>query len=370
MSNRDMPMDFLPLPQEIKCSAGSWRTPDKSLKVSVRGVPAADVSRLMRIAAKLGAVEQCDSAATADLILELDSALELPTAVRPDALDQAYLLEVGADRIRARSRSPQGLYYALLTLQQMLRDAEIPCCRIWDWPDLPFRVLHIISESNLPKFEELLQLIDRLASWKYNALVFEYDDRFSFEKYPVLNHPAALSKDQIKTMLAFAADRYLEIIPSLDSLGHAQAYLKHAEFQHLAEIPGNQDELCPSNPETLRFIKELWTEVLAAHPGARYASITGDEVFRLGKFCPACEKYARAGKLSELYTNYYSDLGRWIVKHGLRPIMWDDMIAAHPEELQRLPKETIFANWNYSGHPEGAQGQALYMRGAGDFFPG
>ena len=370
MNNCDMAVDFLPLPQEIKRSAGSWRAPDGSLKLSIRGVSATDVSRLMRIAEKIGAVKPCNSAADADLVLELDSALNLPSTVRPEVLDQAYLLEVGTDRILARAHSPQGLFYALLTLQQMLRNAEIPCCRIRDWPDLPFRGLHITGKGSLPKFEELLQMIDRIGSWKYNALVFEYDDRFSFEKYPVLNHPAALSRDQIKTMLEFAADRYLEIIPSLDSLGHASAYLKHDEFQHLAEIPGNQEELCPSNPETLRFIKSLWEEVLAAHPEARYASITGDEVFRLGKFCPACEKYARAGKLSELYTNYYSDLGRWIVEHGRRPIMWDDMIAIHPEELQRLPKETVFANWNYSGHPEGTQGLALFLRGAGDFFPG
>ncbi len=370
MTDRDMPVDLLPLPQEIERRSGSWRAPNGCIKLYVLGVAAPDAVRLMRAAEALGAVEQCESPTAANLAVELNPALDLPAAVRPDALDQAYLLEVETNQIRARARSPRGLYYALLTLRQMNRGAEIPCCRIRDWPDLPFRGLHITGAGNLPKFEEILQLIDRLGTWKYNALVFEYDDRFAFERYPVLNHPAALSKDQIREMRGFAADRYLEIIPSLDSLGHAQAYLKHPEFQHLAEVPGNPQELCPSNPETLRFIKSLWEEVLAAHPGARYASITGDEVFRLGRFCPACDKYARAGKLSELYANYYADLGSWIVEHGARPVMWSDMIIMHPEDLQRLPRETVFADWNYSGHPEGAQGQALFLRGAGEFHPG
>ncbi|MGI6088289.1 MAG: glycoside hydrolase family 20 zincin-like fold domain-containing protein, partial [Kiritimatiellia bacterium] len=124
MNNCDMAVDFLPLPQEIKRSSGSWRAPDGALKLSIRGVSGTDLNRLTRIAEKIGAVKQSNSAADADLVLELDTALNLPSTVRPEVLDQAYLLEVGANRVLARARSPQGLYYALLTLQQMLRNAE------------------------------------------------------------------------------------------------------------------------------------------------------------------------------------------------------------------------------------------------------
>ena len=107
-----------------------------------------------------------------------------------------------------------------------------------------------------------------------------------------------------------------------------------------AELPGNPNELCPSNPETLTFIKSLWEEVLAVHQGCEIAHLGGDGVpsgIILSALRPAC-----AGTLGGLYTDYYHALETWFIEQGIRPIA-GDMILMYPETLKRLPHETIFA---------------------------
>ncbi len=363
--------DLIPCPRELTKHDGVFPCGAAPRAACLRGIGAEDAGRLLAAARQVIPDLARTESPSAALVLEIDPALAFPAAARPDVLDQGYALEVTPGGIRARARSARGLYYALRTLGQLPRaGAGIPACAIRDWPDLPFRCLHMPGFGNIPRYDALLKLIETIAGWKYTALLIEYDDRFAFERYPVLNHPAAFSKAQLRDLIAFAAERFIEVVPCLDSLGHANFYLMHKEFQHLAELPGNIWELCPSNPETLVFIKNLWTEVLEVHRGARFAAITGDEVFREGGFCPACGDYAKTGRLSDLYTTYYGDLSRWVLAQGVRPMMWGDMILTHPEAIGRLPREVVFGDWNYSGHAAGTDGRTLYVRGAGEFRPG
>lgn len=364
-------LDLIPYPHEVKIRKGYFSLGGRAAKIIFCGVAEADSARLLGAAERLGAIARVGAVAEADIVLEVSADLKFPALVRHELLEQGYILEVTGSKIRAQARSARGLYYALRTLGQLQREGKgVPVCTIKDWPDLPFRCLHIPGFGNIPRYDEMLNLIEMIADWKYTALMIEYDDRFTFERYPVLNHPAAFSKSNIRDIIDFAAERYIEVVPCLDSLGHANFYLMHKEFQHLAEIPGNICELCPSNPETLVFIKNLWREVLEVHRDCRFAAITGDEVFREGEFCPACNKYAKEGKLSLLYTNYYRDLGNWVLEHGVRPMIWADMIEIYPEEIDRLPRETVFGDWNYSGHRKGAGGLSLFLRGAGEFRQG
>lgn len=305
-----------------------------------------------------------------DITLELDRNLAFPAAARDDVFDQGYKLDIRPEGIHAVARDARGLYYALQTLRQIPQTgAGMPACSICDWPDMPLRIFHIPADRNMPRYNELLKLMDVLAGYKYNTFVMHYRDRFSFERYPILNHPAAFSKDQMRGLIAYAAERFITILPRLDTLGHTDCYLRHKQFQHLAELPGNPRELCPSNPETLTFIKSLWEEVLAVHQDAKIAHVGGDEVFRLGSFCPRCDCHARAGTLARLYTDYYHALGTWLIEQGIRPIIANDIILMHPHELTRLPRATIFCDWHYAGDVV-PMGTRVFIRGAGEYRPG
>jgi len=295
-------------------------------------------------------VAQADST-TATLVLVRDPSLRFPSAARPEVLHEGYALEIGLQQIRLTAREEVGLFRGLQTLRQILRQTvQPPCLNILDWPDLPVRGLHLtLGSGNMPTPAKLRELVVGLARHKLNYLTLEYDDRFPFARHPKLVHPDALTLDDLQGILQVAADNHVEIVPALDSLGHAQAYLRHPAYRHLAEITGNNEEMCPSNPRVLAFIKELWTEILDLHTGCKFAHITGDEVFRLGRFCPKCNRHARNGTLSELYCSYYGDLARWAIERGRRPIIWADMILAHPERLASLPREIVWNDWDYRG---------------------
>lgn len=344
---------LLPQPHQLETTgSGRFRFPEDGLSVALRGLDETATRRCLDALQRQGwQPRRVAASGPAALVLACDPALPKPARCRDDARDEAYVLEVSAEGIALTSVSARGLFHGIQTLVQLRTQApDLPCVRIADWPDMPFRGQHLtLGSGHMPTLPLFKDLIDTLALFKSNTLMLEYDDRFPFERHPVLANPNALTKDEIRELIAYAAGRYIDIIPLLDSLGHAEHYLKHPEYRHLAELPGQTAELCPSNPATLAFIKELWSEILEVHAGCSHAHITGDEVFRLDGFCPACRPHAEAGRLGELYTRYYVDLSRWILERGRRPILWADMAARFPVALAQLPREAVMNDWYYQG---------------------
>ncbi len=266
--------------------------------------------------------------------------------------EESYSLKIKKNFIEIKALTEKGAFYGLHTLRHILNISKnkLREIEIIDWPDLKFRGVHLtLGSGHMPKFENMKSLIEKFASYKINYLIFEYDDRFPWEKHRKIVHPLAFSKQQIEQLIKFAKENFIEIIPLIDSLGHAEYYLKHKEYAHLREVPDRVEEMCPSNPKTLKFIKELWEEVLEVHKDSKYAHITGDEVFRLGRFCSKCERYAKSNKLAQLYTKYYKDLSRWIIKKGKIPMMWGDMLIKYPEDIKNFPKDVLICDWCYFG---------------------
>jgi prepilin-type N-terminal cleavage/methylation domain-containing protein len=266
--------------------------------------------------------------------------------------EQSYTLELNETSATVTAVDEKGAFYALKTLRQILKTgAAQKSLRIEDWPSLKLRGLHLtLGSGHMPKYERFLQIISTMADYKLNSLVIEYDDRFPWRKHPLLVHEDSYSLEELRNLVKFAEDNFIEAIPLLDSLGHAEQYLKHKEYAHLSENPKSTAEMCPQNPGTLAFMKELWEEVLEIHGNSRFAHITGDEVFRIPEgFCPRCGEYARSGRLGELYTNYYGELSRWIIGKGKIPIIWGDMLLKHPDSINAFPKDVVINDWNYKG---------------------
>ncbi len=270
---------------------------------------------------------------------------------------EAYRLSIREDRIEIQAADERGAFYGLKTLRQLLAgETEIRTVEISDWPDLKMRGFHItLGDGFMPTVEHAKEVIENLSNFKLNTLVLEYDDRFPWQKHHAICHRNAYTRAELQSLLQTAVDNFIEVIPLLDSLGHAERYLVHKEYEHLKELPDHISEMCASNPATLQFMQELWSEVLEFHPDARYAHITGDEVFRQGGFCPECQKYADDGTLAKLFTKYYTDLSRWIIAHGKIPIIWGDMLIKYPEDLANFPRDIMINDWWYcgnDGHPE------------------
>jgi hypothetical protein len=287
----------------------------------------------------------------AAVVARIDPRALAGRAPDPTLLEEGYELEVSTRGVALSARTDRGLYYGLQTLRQLTQAApRLAAIRIEDWPDMKFRGLHLMLGCLMPTFERMKRIVEILARHKINAFVVEYDHCFKWEKYPFIPHPNAYTRSQTRELEAFAADRFVEIIPCLDSLGHLEPYLGHKELAHLREAPDSPGSLCPSNPKAVEFMKDLWREVLDAHPRSRRAGITGDEVFGgSGEniACPACRAKVRKDGVGALIVDYYTQLSRWILAQGRVPVMWDDMLAKQAEATPRLPNDIILCDWMY-----------------------
>jgi len=340
-------IDLMPLPKRISRQADYYHCGDVALKVGL----AAQSPRLRRALGSDAGIRISTNPEHADVVLRLDpheaSLRSLDNAIRR----QAYKLNIRPLGIEITGADDQGIYYGWLTLQQLVAryGRRLPVCRILDWPDLALRGVHLDLWKNAPSFKELKAFVVQLANYKINSICLEYDDRFRFDRHPLLAHPEAYTKDQLRELVELAESLFVDVVPLLDSLGHAEQYLRHKPYLHLRELPDQIHEMCPSNPRTITFIQDLWDEVLEVHCSANYAHISGDEVFRLGRLCPRCAARAGRSNKASLYTAYYSKLSRWILERGKTPMIWGDMLIKCPEDLANFPKDIIIQDWCYYG---------------------
>jgi hypothetical protein len=339
------PTDFAaltPLPRLIELQTGSAPAP-RRWRVAAPGGTAACAADL---AETLPIHRLVTAGAAADLTL-LDEAVDgLPAGLADWQLAEAYALDCRAGQVVIRARGGRGQAFALRTLAQLLLlgGGRLPDLRLRDWPALRFRGTHLtLGSGHQPPLARLYEFLADCARLKLTSVTIEYDDGFRWERYPFIARAGSLSADDVRGLVAFARERHLDLIPLVDSLGHQEHYLRHPQLAHLRELPGRNDELCPSNPAGLAFIKDLWREVLDAHGPGTWANCTGDEVFRMGAFCPACGPADRP----QLYGDWYADLSRWLLEQGRRPMLWHDMLVMFPQQLARLPRESALIYWNY-----------------------
>lgn len=331
--------------------------------------PSATLAAAMRDG--LGMHRMVASAAEADLVVEDAPAAGLPDGLAGWQSAEAHALRIADGRAVITADRDLGRCHGVRTLAQIatLCGRRLPGVSILDWPALRFRGAHLtLGSGHQPRFPDLLGLVADLASLKMTSFTIEYDDGFRWERHPYIARAGSLGKDQVRELIAFARDRHVEVIPLVDSLGHQEHYLRHPQLAHLRELPGRVDELCPSNPAGLAFIKDLWSEVLEVHGPGTWANITGDEVFRLGGHCPRCASHAQGGPPADLYGDWYADLTRWMLERGRRPMLWHDMLVQFPDQLARLPRECGLIYWNYwpVDQPRWAVGHGLH----GALFPG
>lgn len=90
----------------------------------------------------------------------------------------------------------------------------------------------------------------------------EYEDMFPFNGIlRNISAKNAFTPNDIKDILSMAENLHLEVIPLIQTFGHVEFALKHAEFEHLREIKGSPQALCPSRNAALEFIREMVDQV-------------------------------------------------------------------------------------------------------------
>ena len=310
-----------------------------------------------------------------ELILQLVQNESLPKS------EEGYQLKIEDGNVTISARGNAGLFYGCQTLEQMLEDArdnnaEIPACIIIDYPALSYRAVHFDVKHHLDHMNYYYESIDRLAKYKINAIIFEFEDKLRYKRQPLVGAPQAISIDEMAALTQYAKERYIEISPLVQGLGHATFILKNEHYNELRELSHNRWAFCPKDERTYEVLFDLYRDAIDATPGAKYLHIGGDEIGNIG----LCERCNPGGKLknasAELNKYWLVRVSEFAVANNRIPIFWDDMVLKgagvyestremeiSEEELSAIweegskklkkvvkdfPKESVFMRWNYT----------------------
>lgn len=314
------------------------------------------------------AVDPCTGRAAGAVMLEVDP------AVVPQG--QGYRLELDPDHVRLTAHDSAGLYYGVMTLTQLLRQAgdALPVGVIEDYPDFPVRgVMLDISRDKVPTMSTLFALVDRLAEWKFNHLELYTEHTFAYSHHPdVWAKASPMTAAEIRELDAYCRERFIELVPNQNSFGHMARWLTHPAYRDLAECPDGfaypwgtrstlPNSLNPADPRSLELIAGLYEELLPNFSSLKF-NVGCDETWDLGQGrCKAlCEQRGKG----RVYLDFLLKIHELVHKHGRTMHFWGDIIIQHPELVAELPRDVVVLEWGYEAdHPFDEHGSKFAASG-------
>ncbi|NQU52646.1 MAG: beta-N-acetylhexosaminidase, partial [Bacteroidetes bacterium] len=242
--------------------------------------------------------------------------------------DEGYKLEVTPNNISITANQANGIFYGVQTLMQMLPPQiksnslqtdvkwNIPCAEIVDKPRFPWRGLMLDVSRHFFTKDEVKTYIDQLAEYKMNVFHWHLTDdqgwRIEIKSLPKLTKKGAwraervgdwwqrepqqkgesteyggfYTHEDIKEVVQYAKERFVEIIPEIDVPGHSlSTIVAYPEISctHTVENVnvGNkfyrvdENSLCVGNDLTFDYLDKIFTEIAMLFP-SEYIHVGGD----------------------------------------------------------------------------------------------
>lgn len=279
--------------------------------------------------------------------------------------DEEYILVAGKKGVDITGGSPKAVLYGLQTLRQLLAGGEVAAVTIRDKPTFAYRGAMLDVCRHFFPVEDVKCFIDILSLHKINTFHWHLTDdqgwRIEIKKYPrltdvgsvrretIVGHGATsnefdgkayggyYTQDQIREVLAYAAERYIDVIPEIEMPGHGFAAL--ASYPWLGCSGGpyevwprwgvSEGVYCAGKDSTFEFMEGVLDEVIALFP-SKYIHIGGDECPKgPWKACEACQKRMRDENLKdehELQSYFVRRIEQIVQRHGRNIIGWDEIL--------------------------------------------
>jgi hexosaminidase len=294
---------------------------------------------------------------------------------------EGYELKMRPNVASVQASAPAGIFYGVQTLLQLFppeiasphkASAEwtAPCVQVVDYPRFAWRGLMLDVSRHFYDKAAVERYIDQMARYKLNVFHWHLTDdegwRVEIKSLPQLTKVGAwrvprmakwgeresprpgeaateggfYTQDEIREVIAYAKERYITILPEVETPGHSMATL--ASYPELSctggpfyVIPGSQfydkidNALCPGNEQTFEFLDKVVTEITGLFP-SDYIHIGGDECLK--KFwhaCPKCQKRMKDEHLAneeELQSYFIRRLEKIVESKGKHLIGWDEIL--------------------------------------------
>ncbi|NXE29754.1 HEXDC Hexosaminidase, partial [Ardeotis kori] len=192
------------------------------------------------------------------------------------------------------------------------------------------RLVHLDLKGAAPRVSYLEQVFPLLSQLGANGILIEYEDMFPFKgELEVLKSPYAYSEEDVEQIQQLAELHKLEVVPLVQTFGHAEFVLKHEKYQHLREVERFPNSFNPHVPDTLTLVKSILSQVMERHRRSAWIHIGADEVFHLGEGTDSKNWMSRnRGDAGTIYLKHIKEVLAFIATQyrGLRVLMWDDML--------------------------------------------
>ena len=292
---------------------------------------------------------------------------------------EGYQLDVTTNGISITGNY-QGLYYGIQTLKQLLspktmvKNPELNFVTITDAPEFGWRGMMLDVSRHFLEKDSIKKVIDILAMHKMNKFHWHLVDgigwRIQIDKYPKLTEKGAwrkvkehkspwedfeatykedgsdvyggyYTKEDIKEIVAYAGERYIDVIPEIEMPGHSEAVTQcYPELS--CDGTGTSGVYCAGNDDSFEFLENIIREVVPLFP-YEYLHIGGDEVGKESWLsCDKCKKRMRDENLEngeELQSYFVKRMEKFIHSQGKKLIGWDEILEGG------LPERAAVMSW-------------------------
>ena len=380
------PLPLIPLPVSVQQGQGHFPLKER-LKVFADAYPGDSIAMVLNrfgrdLTKATGIKVVKGKAKNAELSLRLNKQLG----------PEAYSLQVSSDGIRVEAARPAGFFYALQTLKQLMPSRavmagvagavsevsgwKLPEVTINDTPRFGWRGFMLDEGRHFYGKEEIKKLLDVMAAYKLNRFHWHLTEdqgwRLEIKKYPLLTEVGATrqskvlawgdvkpdgqtyagyyTQDDAREIVAYARERFIEIVPEVDIPGHSQAAVaSYPEF--LSCDPENKHEVWlwqgvsgdvinVANPQAVQFAKDVIDELTDIFPFG-YIHLGGDECpthkWENNALCQEQLKQIGSSNYRDLQINFYRQLKEHIAtKPAARQrslIFWNEVLHGNTAPL-------------------------------------
>lgn len=283
------------------------------------------------------------------LVDDHHSDFEVELELEPSSIQNEYEVMVEDKNISIRANNEASAFYALIEIMQ----SETPVSSK-NRSEVKERGLHVDMGRKFYSKEWFFTVIDKMAQFKLNVLQMHVSEnlgfRFESKKFPDIVSEEYLTQEDIKEIIIYAKNYYIDVIPSFDSPGHLEKVLSHyPEFQ----LEGNKTGLDITNMKARAFIKEIYDEILSVFNDAKVIHMGGDEFINFAEYhkYPQLETYAQEhfgeeAKGSDTYIDFINDIASHLQAKGLEVRVWNDgLYRLDQNEVVALNKDVVITYW-------------------------
>jgi hexosaminidase len=280
---------------------------------------------------------------------------------------EGYTLDVSATGVRIEARSAAGLYYGAMTAAQLVSSGaaygvavRLAGVHIEDYPRFRWRGLMLDPARHFLTVADIRTMLDQMGQHKLNVLHLHLTDdhgwRIEIKRYPELTKIGAwrtppskggpggetavyggfYTQENIREIVAYAAARYITVVPEINLPGHAQAAVAaHPKLGVLGDQPsvssnwGVNPYLFNPTAYSLTFVKNVLDEVMGLFP-SRYIHLGGDEAVKdQWQASPAVQSQMKALGLEDeeaMQSWFMAQVGQYLAGHGRIMVGWDEIL--------------------------------------------